>query len=104
MVALPAASLLVSCGGDRDGGAVRTAGFDEVARVEFEELSEDPIIGVESVAERPGGGFMVTDRLAGRVRLLDAPGRIDTVLGSPGEGPGELSEPAAAVELESCLQ
>jgi len=71
----------------------------EIGRIELEESPDDPIVGVEYVAERENGGYVVPDRHAGRVRLFDFSGRQTRVLGSPGEGPGELEEPAGAAEL-----
>ena len=71
----------------------------EVDRVELEESPDDPIVGVEYVGERPDGGYIIADRHAGRVRLFDSSGRRAEVVGGPGDGPGELEEPAGAVEL-----
>lgn len=71
----------------------------EVGRIEFEESPDDPIVGVEYVGVRRDGGYLIADRHAGRVRLFDSSGRQAGVLGGPGEGPGELEEPAGAVEL-----
>jgi hypothetical protein len=71
----------------------------EVDRIELEEVAEDPIVGVEFVGQRPEGGYLIADRHAGRVRLFDSSGRRDGVVGAPGEGPGELEEPAGAVEM-----
>lgn len=82
------------------GGSSGDAGsFAESARIELEELPGDPIVGIDQVGTRPGGGFLVADRQAGRVRLFDDAGRQVRVVGRPGEGPGELGEPDAAVEF-----
>jgi len=73
--------------------------FAEVGRVEFEELPDDPIVGIDYVGLRPGGGYLIADRFAGRVRLFDGLGRQTGVVGRPGKGPGELEEPSGAVEF-----
>ena len=73
--------------------------FAEVGRLEFEESAEDPIVGIEYVGTRPGGGYIIADRHAGRVRLFDETGHQTSVVGRPGEGPGELVEPSGAVEF-----
>lgn len=90
------------CGGD-SGEPTSEASFQdafaEVARVELEESASDPIVSVEHVGQRPGGGYVVPDRDAGKVRLFDRVGREAAVLGTPGDGPGELDEPTGAVEL-----
>lgn len=71
----------------------------EVGRIELEELSGDPIVGIELLGRRPGGGYILADRQADKVRLFDASGRQQRVLGGTGEGPGELREPGGAVEF-----
>ena len=71
----------------------------EASRIELEELPGDPIVGIDYVGRRPGGGYLVADRFAGHVRLFDEAGRQTRVVGRPGQGPGELDEPGAAVEF-----
>lgn len=92
---------LAACG--PPSGDAQDTSFDdlfvEVSRVEFEESANDPIVSIEYVGERPNGGYIVPDRHAGKVRLFDQAGREDLVLGTAGDGPGELNEPAGAVEL-----
>lgn len=72
--------------------------FPEVAQVTLEEAEDDPIVEITSLAPRPGGGFIVVDGPADRVRLYDATGRLERSLGGRGEGPGELQSPTAAAE------
>lgn len=79
---------------DEGGGLV------QVTRIELEELPGDPIVGVEHLARRPDGGYVLADRHADRVRLFDATGRQEQTLGRSGEGPGELQEPSGAAELQ----
>jgi len=98
---VPAIVALAACGGR---GAPAREAVDarlvETARVALQEAPADPIADIESVRDRPGGGFILADRQASRVRLFDASGSIDGVLGGPGDGPGELREPTAALELD----
>lgn len=91
-------SLLLGCA---DPGAPTELSdvFIEVGRVELEESEFDPIVRIDHIGRLPGGGFILADRHAGRVRLFDAEGRETRVLGQPGEGPGELDEPSAATLL-----
>lgn len=72
--------------------------FPAVARVTLEEAPDDPIVEITSLTPRDDGGLIVVDGPAGRVRLYDAVGRLERSLGRPGEGPGELRSPTAAVE------
>lgn len=74
--------------------------FSEVGVVAFEEKDGDPIVNIEHVGLRPGGGYILPDPTAGVVRLFDDEGRQTSVYGRPGEGPGELSAPTGALELE----
>lgn len=93
--------LAASCGISRDRDA--HVGYDEffveVGRVEFQEFADDPIVDIDYVSRRPGGGFLIADRHAGHVRLFDEVGRQTRVVGKPGQGPGELEEPTGAVEF-----
>ena len=74
--------------------------FEIVRSVELEERADDPIVGIELVTARAGGGYVIADRAAGRVRVFDGEGRLERALGRAGDGPGELDEPTAAVELD----
>jgi len=93
--------LTTSCGepplpqGSQGGPEV----FAEVSRVELEELPGDPIVAIDYVSQRPGGGYLLADRFAGHVRLFDQAGHQVRVVGRTGQGPGELEEPAGAVEF-----
>ena len=91
--------LFAACGPGAGVSPDRDARFVETARISLAEMAGDPITDIESVLERPGGGYILADRQAARVRLFDAGGSIAAVLGGPGEGPGELRDPTAAVEL-----
>ncbi len=73
--------------------------FVPVATIQLEESPSDPIVAIHSLGRRPGGGFILADRHADRVRLFDEEGRVERVLGGSGEGPGELNGPMGAVEL-----
>ncbi|HEY8376606.1 MAG TPA: hypothetical protein VIK91_08965, partial [Nannocystis sp.] len=73
--------------------------FVEVGRIELQEFPDDPIVAIDHVNRRPGGGFLIADRHAGRVRLFDEAGRQIGIVGKPGQGPGELEEPSGAVEF-----
>lgn len=84
---------------DREAPAEYDDPFAEVRRVEFQEFPDDPIVGIDYVSQRPGGGYLIADPHAGRVRLFDAGGRQTRTVGQPGKGPGELEEPAGAVEF-----
>lgn len=75
--------------------------FEEAGRVVLEEAAGDPIAAVPWLTRRPGGGFVLADEQAGHVRLFDAAGRQEAVLGRPGDGPGEFDASTAAVELPS---
>jgi len=75
--------------------------FVELQRIQLEELPDDPIVGIHHVSRRPDGGFAVADQRAGRVRLYDAAGRLEEVLGQRGDGPGEFRSPTGAIELPS---
>lgn len=77
------------------------AWFQETGHVVLEEGAGDPIAAVPWLTRRPDGGFALADEQAGRVRLFDAAGRQEAVLGRPGDGPGEFDAPTAAVELPS---
>ena len=67
--------------------------------MELEEVPGDPIVGIDYIGQRPGGGYLLADRFAGHVRLFDQTGHQARVVGRPGQGPGELEEPQAAVEF-----
>lgn len=99
--ALACSCFTAACGpaGDAPPGGASEDLFVEVARVELAESPDDPIVSIDRVGERPGGGYVVADRHAGKVRLFDPEGRETAVHGRPGSGPGELDEPAGAVEL-----
>jgi len=90
-----------ACSGGRDeeGGVEGNDPLVEVGRVVLEETPDDPIVGIDFVGRRPGGGYIIADRHAGHVRLFDSTGRQVRVVGMKGEGPGELDEPSAAVEF-----
>jgi len=93
--------LAASCGISRDHGSSVGYGdvFVEVGRIELQESPDDPIVAIDHVSRRPGGGFLIADRHAGRVRLFDEAGRQIGIVGKPGQGPGELEEPSGAVEF-----
>lgn len=102
VVRLIAATCLLcsSCGsGPGGGGAGFHDLFTEVARVRLQESPDDPIVDIDCIGQRPGGGYLIADRHAGRVRLFNATGKQVGLVGRPGNGPGELQEPSAAVEL-----
>ena len=73
--------------------------FEEVDRVVLEESADDPIVRIGAVLHRPSGGFLLVDEVGHKVRLFDAEGQLERALGGPGDGPGELDTPTAAVEL-----
>jgi hypothetical protein len=56
---------LACSGTDADPFAQR---FTEVARIELEEDAPDPIVGISAFVLRPGGGFVIVDEHANRVR------------------------------------
>lgn len=99
VVALGLVWAVTSCGPEDGARPTPEEALAEVGRVEFEESAEDPIEGIDYVGTRPGGGYIIADRQAGRVRLFDEAGRQVRVVGRPGEGPGELEEPSGAVEF-----
>jgi hypothetical protein len=96
--ALSCALSLAACEGDQRGSF---DSFDEVfpelRRVSFEENADDPLTEMTGLAAGPDGGFIVVDGPASRIRAFDADGRILRVIGRPGDGPGELENPTAAV-------
>jgi len=89
------------CSGGQDETGLTEGGdpFLEVGRVVFEETPDDPIVGIDFVGRRPNGGYIIADRQAGHIRLFGAMGHQERVVGTPGEGLGELEEPSAAVEF-----
>ncbi len=98
-VACWVALVTCACQGPPDSPNPSWPLLERIATVELEERPEDPIVGVDRIGRRPGGGFILADERAGRVRLYDRVGRLERVLGQPGDGPGELDGPTAAVEL-----
>lgn len=99
---LAAAALLailvapVACGGDGElprRGVAFDSFFRQETRVALEGDTADPVAAVTSLVPRPGGGFLVADGPAGRVRAFDARGRRLGARGRPGAGPGELRQP-----------
>lgn len=91
-------SLLSGCS-NPGAPTILSDAFIEVGRVELEESDLDPIVRIDHIGRLPDGGFILTDRHAGRVRLFDVEGRETRALGQPGDGPGELNEPVAATLL-----
>lgn len=110
---LAAAALLailvapVACGGDGElprRGVAFDSFFRQETRVALEGDTADPVAAVTSLVPRPGGGFLVADGPAGRVRAFDARGRRLGARGRPGAGPGELRQPVGvAVGPEGAL-
>lgn len=68
--------------------------FREEARIALEPDTADPVVEVTAMARRPDGEFLVADGPTGRIRVYDGRGRRLGVRGRPGEGPGELRQPA----------
>ena len=97
---LVTAALACAPGPDPDGAATFESVFQLVGMIELEESGDDPIVAIEQVGRRTGGGFILTDEASGRVRLFDSAGRLERVIGRPGDGPGELEGPTGAAETE----
>jgi hypothetical protein len=87
---LPIASIamLSACQGrpaETHAGGFVVDTFATIAQVPFER----PVEGVSL----PGGRLAISDAQADRVFILNADGALDTTLGTPGGGPGELAAP-----------
>ena len=67
--------------------------FPEQSRIELEEDMADPIQAITALSVTESGRLIVVDGPAGKVRVFDAAGSVQAVLGRPGEGPGELDAP-----------
>lgn len=90
---------VAGCAGETDTPS-RGVGLEEIlrpdGRIALEQDADDPIVDVSAVTPRPGRGLVVVDQPASRVRFFDVEGRRTGVLGGPGDGPGELRQPASA--------
>ena len=75
--------------------------FPERERIVLQEPPAEPIAGIAHLSVTSAGDFLVTDAATHRVLKFARSGELVRALGRPGEGPGELDEPRAAVEGES---
>lgn len=96
-----AALSLTSCG-EESASLERGVPLEDVLRSEgtvaLERDTADPVVDVSAVTPLSGGGLVVVDQPASRVRLFDGDGRRVGGVGGPGEGPGELRQPSSATE------
>jgi sugar lactone lactonase YvrE len=104
-VAVPLALALAACGGGETGQAGPATGLDAPDRTL--ELTTEPVYEVGGMAASDwaafgevtalsfdaDGNLYIRDTQADRITVLDSDGEFLRTVGSPGEGPGEISNP-----------